>query len=533
MTETIFHIVGGLALFLYGLHLLSGGFKKFAGPKLKNILSQLTSNPAKGAGVGAFITAVIQSSSIMVVTLIGLLNAGLLNLKQSIGVMLGAEVGTTVTAQLIAFKVGLYALPLIAFGFCLYFFTKRRGLVYAGQILLGFGILFLGMNFMSQGVGPLGQLPFFQEMLVSFSQHIFWGVLAGMVFTAVVQSSSATTGLVIAMGLEGVITLPAAIALMLGANLGTCVTGFLAAFRSSLNAKRLALAQFFKNTAGVLVLAPFIVPFAGLVEATSGDLARQIANAHTVFNLGTALALIPLAGGLKWLTERFLPGQSAGSERGAKFLDDRVLITPSLALLQAQKEINRMADLTRKMLGQAQQLVFHRDKRLKEVIEEKESCVDELHHLIDRYLAKISVLDLSEDDSQKVMLLMHSATDIERVADHAHNLAQLSDYQRKHGIRFSSLAREELSRMFRKSRESFKYASLALEKGDRELARRVLKLEKEVNQLDEQLQASHHARLREGVCCPDASPAYLEVVHNLERISDHSENIASGLLTGF
>lgn len=533
MTEIVFHIAGGLALFLYGLHLLSGGFKKFAGPRLKDILGKLTSNPAKGAGLGAFITAVVQSSSIMVVTLIGLLNSGLLNLKQSIGVMLGAEVGTTVTAQLIAFRVGLIALPLIAFGFLLYFFTKRQGLIYAGQILLGFGILFLGMNLMSQGVRPLGEMPFFADMLATFGQHIFWGILAGMVFTAVVQSSSATTGLVIAMGLEGVITLPAAIALMLGANLGTCITGFLAALNSSLNAKRLALAQFLKNMAGVLVLWPLIGPSALLVEAAGGDLARQIANAHTVFNLGTALALIPLVGGLKWLTERILPGQSVEADRGARFLDDRILSSPGLALLQAQKEINRMADLTGEMLGRAQHLLFYRDRRLKGVIDEKEECVDELHRLIDRYLARISAQDLSEKDSQRVMLLMHSVTDIERVADHAHNLARLSDYQQKHQIKFSKEAQEELGQMFHKSRDSFKYASLALKKGDRELARRVLKLEKEVNRLDDSLQEGHRWRLKEGICDPSASPTYLDIVHNLERISDHSENIASGLLTGF
>ncbi len=533
MIEHVFNIVGGLALFLYGLHLMSGGFKKFAGQKLKSILAKLTSNPVKGAGLGAFITMMIQSSSLMVVTLIGLLNGGLLTLKQAVGVMLGAEIGTTVTAQLVAFRVGLYALPVIALGFVLHLFAKKKTVIYVGQIFLGFGILFLGMTFMSQGVRPIGGLPFFERMLASFSQYTVLGVLGGAVFTGMIQSSSAAIGLVIAMGLEGVIALPAAIALMLGANIGTCFTGFIASFGSSLNAKRLSLSHFLTNVIGVAALLPFIGPFGRFVETTSPNLPRQIANAHTMFNVAVVLALLPLLGLLQYVVKKVLPGEPIEIDRGAKYMDEKTLATPSLAIYQAQRETERMANIAQNMLKDAQDLLFKHDPRLWELIEEQEVCVDELHHLIDSFLTRISALDLSEAESQRVSLLLHSVTDIERVADHAYNLAELSDYQREHKIKFSAEAQKELIQMYEKSQDSFKYAVLSLVKSDREVARQVLSIEREVNKLDEQLQENHYLRLKQGVCDPAAGPTYLEIVHNLERVSDHSENIAGGVLTGF
>jgi len=536
MTEIIFQIVGGLALFLYGLHLLSSGLKKFAGSKIKDFLGKLTANPAKGVGLGAFFTFLIQSSSVMVVTLIGLINAGLVSLKQAIGVMLGAEIGTTITAQLVAFKVGFYALPVIAVGAAFYFFFKKRALINTGQIMLGFGILFLGMTFMSQGVGPLGEMAFFENTMAAFSQYVLLAVLAGMIFTALVQSSSAASGLIIAMGLQGIITLPAAIALMLGANMGTCITGFLASLTSSLNARRLVLAQFLNNFFGVIILIPFISYFAGLIELTSNDLARQIANAHTIFNVGVALLLLPFIGRLELLVRKVLPGKSREVSRGAEFLDDKLLVTPGLAIFQAQKEVLRMGDITCHMLDEARDILFEKGNKkqsLYQGVAEKEACVDELHGLADKYLVKISGLDISGADSQKVALFIHSVTDIERVADHANNLAQIAVYQKEKNIKFSEQAEKELNEMFCKSKHAFSSAVQALEKGDQGLAKQVLKTEEEVNRMEEQLQANHYQRLKEGKCDPAASPGYLKVLQNLERISDHSENIASGLLTGF
>ena len=529
----IFTILGGLALFLYGLFILSTGFKKVFFQKLKKVLEKLTNNPVKGAALGAFITSVIQSSSITIVALIGLLNAGLLNLKQSMGVMLGAEIGTTVTAQLVAFKIGIYYFPLITIGFILWFFTKKEKLQSLGQIILGFGILFLGMYTMSQGAKLLKDMPFFINMLRTFGQTVPLGIIAGALFTAVIQSSSATTGLVIAMGMEGVITLPSAIALILGANIGTCITGLFASIKSCKSSKRLSAAQFTVNILGVVIFALLISPFSKIVALTSQNLPRQIANAHTIFNVLVTLAAIPLIGFLVVLAKKIFPGQVVKVERGLKFLNDKILNIPSVAILQAQKEVLRMANIAKEMLKDSQRAVFQQQKDFIRAVKEKENSVDELHHLLDHYLTKISTLAISDKESQKLAVLMHSVTDIERVADHANNIVELAEMKKKKRITFSSSAEKELEIMFNKTLESFSQAILALEKEDKEAAQKTLSVEREVNHLDERLGNNHYKRLEQGTCSPEAGPLYLELVSNLERISDHSENIAGGIIMGF
>jgi phosphate:Na+ symporter len=529
----IFNTLGGLAIFLYGLFILSTGFKKIFFQKLKKILEKLTDNPVKGAGLGAFITSVIQSSSITVVTLIGLLNAGLLNLNQAIGVMLGAEIGTTITAQLVAFKIGIYYFPFITIGFILWFFSKTKKFQYLGQIIFGFGILFLGMATMSQGAKLLKDMPFFIDMLVSFGQFVPLGILAGALFTALIQSSSATTGLVIAMGMEGVISLPSSIALILGANIGTCVTGFFASIKSGKSSKRLFAAQFAVNIIGVFIFALLILPFSKMVALTSQNLPRQIANAHTIFNVLVSLAAIPLIGFLVILVKKMVPGQVIKIDRGLKFLNDKILNIPSVAIFQAQKEILRMADIAKDMLKQSKETIFQKQESVIRAVKEKEAIVDEIHHLLDSYLTKISTLAISDKESQKLALLMHSVTDIERIADHANNIVELSEFRTDKKIKFSDLAAEELRKMFDKVIEGFSQSILALEKDSKESAKNTLAIEREVNCLDEQLEKNHYCRLEEGVCAPAAGPLYLEIVSNLERISDHAENIAGGIIMGF
>jgi phosphate:Na+ symporter len=532
-TLIIFNILGGLALFLYGLFILSTGFKKVFFRKLRDILKKLTKNPLRGAGLGALTTAIIQSSSITVITLIGLLNAGLLNLEQSIGVMLGAEIGTTVTAQVVAFKIGLYYFPLIALGCLLLFFFKNRKIQYVGQIILGFGILFLGIQTMSQGTKALKDIPFLINMLRSFGQTAILGILAGAFFTSIVQSSSATIGLIIAMGIEGVITLPAAIALMLGANIGTCITGFFASLKSCKSAKRLSAAQLTVNISGVAIFALFLLPFSRIVDLTSNDLGRQIANAHTIFNVIVTLTAIPLTKPLKNLVQKIIPGKIVKIERGIKFLDDKILNIPNLAILQAQKEVLRMAQITKEMLVESQKTIFNGNKNLIHVVKEKEASVDELHHLLDNYLAKISTQAISQKGSEKLTTLLHGITDIERVADHANNLAEIAEFKSKHKIAFSVSAKKDLEIIFSKAFDSFSSAIKSLEKNNPKIAQRTLALEKQVNQLEDKMKKNHYKRLRKERCQSEAGPIYLEIISNLERVSDHAENIASGVIMGF
>jgi len=530
LSSIILEVLGGLALFLYGLSVLSNGFKKIFSSKLKQILTTLTKNPIRGVGLGAFVTSIIQSSSITVVTLIGLLNAGLLNLRQAVGVMLGAEIGTTVTAQIVAFKIGIYYSPILFIGFILWFFSRSKKLQYIGQVILGFGLLFLGMHLMSSGLKPLREIPFFINLLIRFGQIPILGVLAGALFTAVIQSSSATIGLVIAMGMEGIINLPSAIALALGANIGTCVTGALASIKSSLSARRLAISQLLVNIFGVLLFVFLLSPFSRVVALTSSNLSRQIANAHTFFNVIVTLTAIPLVGWLVKLTTKIVPGREIEIEKGTKFLDEKILNVPSVAILQAHKEILRMAAITQTMLQEAKEAFFTQNKSLARSIKEREVGVDELHHIIDNYLTKISSLDLSEDESQILTFLIHSVTDIERVADHADNLAEILEFKIKQGLSFSSKAQEELKLMFEESIQSFSTAISAFKNYNKEKAQKVLEIEEEINQLEKTLRESHYQRLREGVCKQEAGPIYLEVLSNLERISDHAENIATGII---
>jgi phosphate:Na+ symporter len=431
LISIIFGLLGGLALFLYGLFFLSEGLQKVAGNRVKDMLEKLTDRPIKGVFVGTFTTGVTQSSSIMMVTIIGLINAGLLTLEQAVGVMLGAEIGTTITAQLIAFRVGTFYLPLIAIGFFLYSFSKSNRNRYIGQALLGFGILFLGMAIMKDGVKPFRSEPFVLDILADFGRTPILGIIVGALFTGLVQSSSATTGLVIAMGMEGVITLPAAIALIFGANIGTTITGLLASIGSSLSAKRTAAAQFFVNIAGVSLFFPFISRFATIVATTSPDLPRQIANAHTIFNVTVTLLMLPLVGIIVAVVKRVVPGEEIRVDRGAKYLDDRTLHTPALALSQVLKETVRTANMASEMLELGMNAFDDGDKKMFLTIKKKEEVVDELHKLIDRYLTKIGEKDLSEEQMRMYATLQHSITDIERVADHAYNIAELAGQSNK------------------------------------------------------------------------------------------------------
>ncbi len=522
-----------MAVFLYGLWILSNGFKKLFSRKLKSVLEKITQNTFRALGIGAFVTSIIQSSSITIVTLIGLLNAGLLSLNQAIGVMLGAEIGTTITAQIVAFKIGIYYAPILFFGLVLLFFSKNKKLQYVGQVIFGFGLVFLGMHLMTQGAKPLKEMPALINALIQFGKNPFLGILAGTLFTALMQSSSATISLVIAISMEGLLTLPAAVALIFGANIGTCITGALASLKSGISSKRLSVAQLIINIFGVAIFGLLLGPFLKIVVLTSDEIPRQIANAHMLFNVISALVAIPFVGFLVRLTQQLIRGKIIEEEKGAKFLNDNILSTPGIAILQSHKEIIRMSYIAKDMLEKSKEVLLKNRPDLIDEVKEKENSTDQLHHIIDGYLTKISEFDLAKEESEKLTLLIHSVADIERVADHADNLVEFAEFRMKNKIEFSLQAQKELEEMFKKSIKSFSLAIEALEKENIEIARCALEVEKEVNKLDESLRNSHFERLKKGICLPESGPLYLEIIDNLERISDHAENIASGIIIGF
>ncbi len=530
----VIQVLAGLALFLYGIRLLSNGLKKIAGSKLKKLLERMTSNKYKGILVGAVTTALIQSSSLTMVTQIGLMNAGLLTLEQSIGIILGQEIGTTVTAQIVAFPIGNFFFLMIIAGFVLYMFPKFKKYKHIGQILLGFGILFLGMKTMSGGAKGIMDYPIILDALIRFGTIPILGVIAGAVFTGIVQSSSATTGLVIAMGVNNVISLPAAIALILGANIGTCVTGAIASIGSCKSAKRAAFIQIFINVVTIAIFIPFIQPFSTLITMTAANLPRQIANAHTIYNLASILIILPFTRYIVILTKKIIPGELVKTEeRESRFLDERFLRAPFMALSQAAKEVNRISKIALDMLDMSMHALLKNDEKVAREVFEKEDLIDDLCYFAENYLDKIPTNELSAYEFQKHIKLLHAITDIERTADLSNNIAVSAIEKINKDKEFTKVAEEEMAIMFEKSRLAFKDSVKALKNEDKELAKKVTELEDQIDTLERKFKRNHIRRLKAGNCDIRSDVIFSDTLRNLERIGDHADNIASSLLTTF
>jgi len=528
-----FGLVGGLALFLYGMTLLSHGLQKAAGDKLRAWIEKLTRSKLRGVAVGAGVTAIIQSSSITTVTLVGLINAGLLSLEQAIPIIMGANIGTTVTAQLIAFNVGIFALPIIAIGFVLTMVGKRPSHRYIGQIILGFGLLFLGMNTMSAGLKPLRSDPFIMAQLASFGSAPFLGVSAGAIFTALIQSSSATTGLVIVMASEELIDLPAAISIIIGANIGTCITILFASIGATLTSKRAALSHIVFNVLGAAIFLAVFYPFVSMISLTAVDLPRQIANAHLIFNLSTTLLMLPFVAVLVFIVKTVLPGKEIKIDGGVKYLDKRTLSTPSIAISQAEKEVERMGRMSLSALDNVTKAFKSNDLGLVKVVEKEEEAIDELDNIIESFLVKITRRELSKKQAKRVASLIHSISDIERVSDHANNIGELTERKIKEKLVFSKQAQKELEVIFKKSRSSFAKSINVLVSSNKKLAQNVFDLESEIDVLQKQFEQNNFERTNNGKCNAKSSVVFAEIIRNLERISDHAHNISIATIHGF
>ena len=531
----LFSMAGGLALFLFGMKVLSQGLQMAVGDRMKKWLEKLTDNKFLGIGIGALVTAVIQSSSITTVTLVGLINAGIITLTQSVPVIMGANIGTTVTAQLIAFKVGKLSLPIIALGFLLYTVCKKDMYKHLGQVILGFGILFLGMNLMSGQAKQLVHDPHIVGYLAKMGQVPILGILAGAIFTGIIQSSSATSGVVISMGMGSpeLMTLPAAVAIIMGANIGTCVTVALASIGSTLSSKRAALCHMLFNVLGVLLFALVFTPFIHLIKLTSNDIARQIANAHVIFNITTTLLLLPLAGVLIVLVKKIIPGEEPKVEEGPKYLDEHTLQTPGIALAMAEKETVRMARIALSMIEASRIALLERDEKQIEVVQQKEKAVDNLDDAIEIFMSKIDKDGLSERQQVSLAVLTHAISDIERIGDHANNICELSAQRIKLKVRFSDEAFDELKDVFDKTDQSVMDCISVIKKGDLDAIDEIKNIEQEVDQMVIQMEQAHLERLEQGMCSAKAGPIYLDVLRNLERITDHTHNIACAKSIGF
>ncbi len=552
MKDIIFGVAGGLALFIYGMNLMGEGLKKAAGERMRIILETITKNPIAGIVVGTLVTMIIQSSSATTVMVVGFVNARLMTLRQAIGVIMGATIGTTITAQLIAFNIGDYAYLIAALGFIIFFFVKYKNWQYIGEVFFGLGVLFIGLNTMSDMLKPLADHPIFAEWIVNLGKHPVMGVIVGSIMTIVVQSSSATVGVLQAIAsqpvlinntIQPLIPLTSAIPILLGDNIGTTITALLAGIGTNKSAKRAAVAHTLIKILGTLIfilLMPLFLKFVLFISPqidlkqglTAVDIIkRQIANAHTAFNTLNTIIWIPFVGFLTMLVTKMIPGEDVYIEKGVKFLNRRVINNAAVALELSAKELVRMGEFADKMLSTVKNAFFSLDTTKRSQVDELEETLDYLQEQIINYMSTVvSQISLTEPESLRLTDLMHVVGDIERIGDHCINVIELSEYKTKEGLKFSAQANEELEGIFDLTSKMVSRAINALRDNDFSAAHHVLELEKKMDKLEEELRYNHISRLNQGACNPSSAVCYVEIMKNLERIADHCNNIAEAVL---
>ncbi len=524
---SILQVLAGMALFMYGIGMLSGGMEKLAGSRIQEWLDKMTSKPLKGAFLGATATALIQRSGLLMVTMIGLINANLMTLNQAIGVMMGQEIGTTITAQLVAFKIGNVNTLLIIVGVVLVEFFAHRNLRTYGEVILGAGIIFLGMEMMAGALKVLAVIPIVATWLATLGQIPLTGVLAGTIATAVVQSSSAVTSLLVAMGISGSIELRGAVALLLGANIGSCVMGLVASLRLSRSARRASIAQILINVIGVLLFLPFITPFAQLVSHTSTVLPRQIANAHTIFNVVVSVALFPFIKQIGWLAERLVPEEKVGAQpKLTAYIDERQFRIPQVALQEAFRELRRLGEVTAQMLECSRRAMLEQDlEAIQWVLDHEDGFVDPVCKALDGFINGLLLENLSLRQQRRCFQIKNLITDIERVGDLTEDLAEAAQKRVEHQVIFSPQALADIDRLCKHAHATYICALDALRDRDRGMAQHACDLEEEFDHLYLDARQGHIQRLEEGVCTPEADVLFVEWLRNLERISDHADNL--------
>ncbi len=530
----IFGIIGGLGLFLYGMNLAGDGLRRAAGDRMRNILEVLTSTPLKGVLVGMLVTAVMQSSSATTVMLVSFVNAGLMTLRQALGVIMGANIGTTITAQLIAFNLADYALPAIGIGFLIHMVARRKVWKSVGQIVLGFGILFLGLSLMSTSVIPLQDSPAFGKAMRTFGTNPVLGVVIGLVTTLVVQSSAATIGMLMALAISSpdLVTLEVAIPILLGDNIGTCITAILSGIGASVTARRTAMAHLMFNVFGALIFLPFIGPFKWVVEAVtrSGDIQRQIANAHTLFNVANTVIWLPATGFLERVVSWLVPGEDTVVEIGPKYLDRRMLGTPPIALDLAVAETVRMGEIVQEMLDYSRKaLTQGYTSQLDSDLESREQLIDDLNREVVLYLSMVAQSSLNEAESRRLAGLMHAVGDVERIGDVAEQLMFYAREKFDQGLTFSETAMKELEGVFDLAEQMLARGVVALRDNDMEAVEDVYNIHKKLDETTNMLRANHIGRLNEGKCVPGSGVIFVELMNSLERMGDLSVNLADAV----
>lgn len=531
----LFEFVGGLGIFLLGIKYMGEGLQKSAGDRLRDILDRFTSNPLLGVLAGIIVTVLIQSSSGATVLVVGLVNAGFMTLRQAIGVIMGINIGTTITAFIIGLNIGEYSLPIIAVGCFLLFFFQNQKVNAIGQAIFGFGSLFFGLGLMSNGMAPLRTLESFHELTISMSENPVMGVVVGTVFTMIVQSSSATIGILQGLFSEGAVDLAGALAVLLGDNLGTTITAVFAAIGASVAAKRAAFTHVIFNLIGVsvfILILPIFTAFTTFLQAQLNlNPEMTIAFAHGTFNITNTVMQFPFIAVLAWVVIKIIPGEDVRIEYTPKHLNPIFIQQSStLALAQAKLEVIRMGEYASNGLEETHLYLTTKQQKHSETAMQIEGALNNLDREITKYLIEISSGTMSELESTKHTALMDSVRDIERIGDHFENVIELIEYKISNKVFLTDPAREDLNNMFDLVILTVKQSIKALELMDREEALAVVQKEDEIDNMERKFRKKHIIRMNEGICNPSAGIIFVDIISNLERVGDHAVNISEEVL---
>ena len=536
MAEIILGLMGGLGLFLYGMRLMSDSLEQAAGARMRAILEFFTKTPLRGILVGTLFTAVIQSSSACTVMVVSFVNSGLMDLYQAAGVIMGANIGTTVTSQLISFNLSALAPAIVMAGIILVMISKKVKVQRVGEVLLGFGILFMGLNTMSSSMAVLRESPQVVEIMGSLNGH-FAALIVGLVVTAVLQSSSATVGIVLLLANQGLLDMRICFFIILGCNIGACVSALLAGLNGKRDAKRAAMIHLLFNILGTIImyvaLTVALEPITHFIEFVSGsNPGREVANAHTLIKIVEVLILAPFIKQIVKMTGWVVRGKEETEEEGfhLQYIGEKSVYSPTTAVFDAIREMERMGHMAISNLERAMNALVTLDEQEIEQVYQVESQIDYLNHEITSYLVKVNGTTLPADDAKSIGGLFHVVNDIERIGDHAENIADAAVARLKQNIGFSESAKRELSSMLDMVIKITTYALDMFSSNNQEHMQEILDLEDHVDETERELQESHIQRLTRGECTASAGMMFSDIISGLERVSDHATNIAFSLL---
>lgn len=526
--EVFAGIFGGLGLFLYGMKLMSDGLENVAGEKLKGILEKITSNKVMGVLVGTIVTAIIQSSSATTVMVVSFVNAGLMSLVQATGVILGSNIGTTITAQMVSFKLEVVAPIFVGIGAIFMLCAKKKRMKDLAYISLGFGILFMGMGLMSSSMEPISELPFFRRFIILVGNNSLFGVLVGIIMTAIIQSSSATTGILVALAVAGTIDMKIAFPILLGCNIGTCVTAILASLTANRTAKKAALLHLFFKIFGTILFLPFgaqVVEFVGYL--TPYNVGRQVANAHTIFNIAITIVVLPISGYFVKLVNYILPEDNTIEKKGAIYLDKKLLETPVVASGQVIKETIRMANIAKLNFELSIKAFFEGKQEDIKRVYENENIINVLEQEITEYLVELSQHSLPVENAKLISQAYHTINDIERIGDHCENIVELATYKVDNNIELSNEAIKEVEEISNTTLKAVNIAIKAFSDKDKSHKSIVDEVEEEIDSLEKTFRTNNIRRLSNKMCHANAGVMFFDLLSNLERIGDHANNIAT------